>query len=120
VSDLEWTRAVSKHQHHPPRPCDRPWTALCQSDHDMGDGNWAPRICWSTDHPTQPEAWAALEGHLREGACDPNRDQWWDLPQCKRQAEHEHRWVSNPTLGDRGGFAIQSCTGCTATREEPS
>lgn len=34
--------------------------------------------------------------------------------------EHEHRWVSNPTLGDRGGFAIQSCTTCTATREEPS
>lgn len=78
---VEWYRAVSKHEHqgHPPRtyPCDKPWTALCQSDPGC-------RICWFEDFTTQPEATAALDRHIRENACDPTRDRGDEPPACKQ------------------------------------
>lgn len=74
---VEWTRAVHKHQHTGDGPgeyCPTPWSGLCQSDWGTVGQEWGHRICWASEFRTQPEALAALEAHLREGACDPDRD----------------------------------------------
>lgn len=52
-------RCVHKHQHFDDVRCTRPWTALCQTEHG--------RLCHISEHPSQPEATAALDAHLRAG-----------------------------------------------------
>ena len=81
MGEVEWYRAVHKHQHQGAESgewCEVPWSALCQSEHWMADedGSWwcAGRVCYGSDHPTHARAMAALERHVRSGACDPNRD----------------------------------------------
>lgn len=58
-------KSVYKHEHmgYPPGeyPCDKPWTALCQTAH--GD------ICYASDHRHQSEAVSALGEHLRRAEC---------------------------------------------------
>lgn len=56
-------RCVHKHEHqgYPPGvyPCDKPWSALCQTDHGQA--------CFVGDYTSQPEATQALDEHIRAG-----------------------------------------------------
>lgn len=52
-------RSVHKHSHVDDRPCTRPWSALCQTEH--GD------LCHTSDHTSQPAALTALLKHLERG-----------------------------------------------------
>lgn len=77
MSDIEWYRAVHKHTHQKTAAgvyCSKPWSALCQSTSHENEGGARYRICHGTDHATHAEAMADLARHLRENACDPERD----------------------------------------------
>lgn len=81
--DIEWNYIVHKHEHQGvPKGvyCTKPWSALCQSERRALDEHvWITRVCHGSEHTTQAEALAALERHVRAGACDPERD-LWDVP----------------------------------------